>query len=69
QDPKGNPVIIGTNLHWHSAEKIADIYKQRWQIEVFFRWIKRILIFQCYLERRKMPCMASCTRLYWYTYC
>jgi hypothetical protein len=43
QDPKGNPVIIGTNLHWHSAEKIADIYKQRWQIEVFFRWIKQHL--------------------------
>ncbi|WP_157264461.1 IS4 family transposase, partial [Paenibacillus oryzisoli] len=42
-DPNGNPVILGTNLHWHSAEKIADIYKQRWQIEVFFRWIKQHL--------------------------
>jgi hypothetical protein len=43
KDPKGNPVILATNLHWHSAERIADIYKKRWQIEVFFRWIKQHL--------------------------
>lgn len=43
KDPNGNPVIPATNLHWHSAEKIAEIYKKRWQIEVFFRWIKQHL--------------------------
>jgi hypothetical protein len=43
QDPKGNPVILGTNLHWHATERIADMYKQRWQVEVFFRWIKQHL--------------------------
>ncbi|MWC31404.1 IS4 family transposase [Paenibacillus sp. MMS18-CY102] len=43
KDPKGKPVILATNLHWHSAERIADIYKKRWQIEVFFRWIKQHL--------------------------
>lgn len=43
KDPKGNPVILATNLHWHSPEAIADIYKKRWQIEVFFRWIKQHL--------------------------
>jgi hypothetical protein len=26
-----------------SAEKIADLYKQRWQIELFFRWVKQNL--------------------------
>ena len=25
------------------AEEIADIYKQRWQIELFFRWVKQTL--------------------------
>ncbi|WNS41140.1 IS4 family transposase [Paenibacillus sp. MMS20-IR301] len=43
KDPKGNPVILATNLHWHSPEAIAEIYKKRWQIEVFFRWIKQHL--------------------------
>jgi hypothetical protein len=43
EDPKGNPVILATNLHWHSPEGIAEIYKKRWQIEVFFRWIKQHL--------------------------
>src|SRR3989442_14044423 len=25
------------------AEEIADLYKQRWQIELFFRWVKQTL--------------------------
>lgn len=43
KDPKGNPVILATNLHWHSPETIAAMYQKRWQIEVFFRWIKQHL--------------------------
>ncbi|WP_127528356.1 IS4 family transposase, partial [Paenibacillus alginolyticus] len=43
KDPHGNPVILATNLHKPSAEKIAEMYRKRWQIEVFFRWIKQHL--------------------------
>jgi hypothetical protein len=25
------------------AQEIADLYKQRWQIELFFRWVKQTL--------------------------
>lgn len=32
-----------TNLHRPSAERIAEIYRQLWQIKVFFRWIKQHL--------------------------
>jgi IS4 transposase len=32
-----------TNIFTISAITIADIYKQRWQVELFFRWIKQHL--------------------------
>ncbi len=32
-----------TNIHELSASEISDFYKQRWSIEVFFRFIKQEL--------------------------
>jgi transposase len=32
-----------TNIFTVSAKTVADIYKQRWQVELFFRWIKQHL--------------------------
>ncbi|WP_241086355.1 transposase [Candidatus Vondammii sp. HM_W22] len=32
-------VFITNHLDW-SEKTIADIYKQRWQVELFFKWIK-----------------------------
>lgn len=42
-DNKGNEIRVATNLMHLSTEQIADAYKARWGIEVFFRWIKQNL--------------------------
>jgi hypothetical protein len=35
--------VFLTNIFIIPAKTIADIYKQRWQVELFFRWIKQHL--------------------------
>ena len=39
----GKELVFITNDLERSAGQIADLYKQRWQIELFFRWIKQNL--------------------------
>lgn len=36
-------IVILTNIESATAEQIAAYYKQRWQIELFFKWIKQNL--------------------------
>jgi len=43
EDTQGNPVIIITNDLKLKAEEIGTIYRYRWQIELFFKWIKQHL--------------------------
>jgi len=39
----GKILRLFTNDLEASAQQIADLYKRRWQIELFFRWIKQTL--------------------------
>lgn len=42
-DTKGNELTLLTNRFDLSANEIADIYKSRWAIELFFKWMKQHL--------------------------
>lgn len=41
-------VFITNHFDW-SARTIADIYKQRWQVELFFKWIKQNLKIKAFI--------------------
>lgn len=42
-DTKGNKLHLLTNRFDMGADEIADIYKSRWAIELFFKWMKQHL--------------------------
>ncbi|MNC36107.1 Transposase DDE domain protein [compost metagenome] len=42
-DDQGRLFRLATTLWEHSATQIMDIYRQRWLIELFFKWIKQHL--------------------------
>ncbi|PKE21391.1 IS4 family transposase [Macrococcoides caseolyticum] len=43
KDSSGNELVLITNRFDLSPEKIGEIYKSRWSIELFFKWIKQHL--------------------------
>ena len=54
RDPEtGKHYIFLTNNFTLSARTIADIYKSRWQVELFFRWIKQNLKIKSFVGTSK----------------
>jgi len=51
-------VFISNQFDW-SAKTIADIYKQRWQVELFFKWIKQNLKIKAFLGNTENAVMTQ----------
>jgi IS4 transposase len=68
-DPKiGKKYRFLTNVHHLKASEIANLYKERWKIEEFFRWIKQNLKIKTFLGTSKNAVLtqiwiALCTYL------
>jgi putative transposase len=45
------PLIIITNDFKRSDQEVAELYKRRWQIELFFKWIKQNLKIKKFLGK------------------
>ena len=45
------PIVLVTNLLDTSAETISELYKERWDIELFFKWIKQNLKIKKFLGK------------------
>lgn len=41
------------------AQMIADIYKQRWPVELFFKWIKQNLKIKSFLGTKQNAVMTQ----------
>lgn len=60
RDPETkNHYVFLTNNFKLSAKTIADIYKERWQIEIFFRWIKQNLKVKAFVGNSRNAVMTQ----------
>lgn len=46
---KSTPLVLATNDLHSSATEVAQLYRQRWQVELFFKWIKQHLLIKKFL--------------------
>jgi len=53
REDKKTLLILLTNNFNLSAERIADLYKKRWQVELFFKWIKQRLRIKNFIDNTK----------------
>jgi putative transposase len=60
QDLKtGKVYVFLTNQFRLAPKTIADIYKERWQIEIFFRWIKQNLKIKAFIGNSENAVMSQ----------
>ncbi|MGH9566353.1 MAG: IS4 family transposase [Candidatus Angelobacter sp.] len=60
RDPEsGRHYEFLTNNFQLAAQTIADIYKQRWQVELFFKWLKQNLKIKAFLGNSKNAVMTQ----------
>lgn len=60
RDPEtGNHYVFLTNNFDLAAKTIADIYKSRWQVELFFKWLKQNLKIKTFLGTSKNAVMTQ----------
>ena len=55
----GKKYVFLTNNFKLSAKTIADIYKSRWQVELFFKWIKQNLKIKSFVGTSKNAVMTQ----------
>jgi putative transposase len=55
----GQHYVFLTNIFHLSARTIADIYRERWQVELFFKWIKQNLKIKSFLGTSKNAVMTQ----------
>ena len=55
----GKRYVFLTNNFTLSAKTIADIYKARWQVELFFKWIKQNLKIKSFVGTSKNAVMTQ----------
>jgi len=58
RETKKHYVFFTNHMDW-SAKTIADIYKQRWQVELFFKWIKQNLKIKSFLGNNDNAVMTQ----------
>jgi putative transposase len=54
-DSKGNVLQLIKNRFDLSAEEISEMYKSRWAIELFFKWIKQHLSIKSFMGKANGP--------------
>jgi hypothetical protein len=55
----GREYVFLTNIEHLCAQTIADIYKSRWQIELFFKWLKQNLKLKGFLGTSKNAVLSQ----------